>query len=504
MDTKLRLATICLLCVMVSVLLSSFSFGSAQDGIDTIPSSTPDDLVPVLLLDSSQSPASFSGRSVLFSSIYYDNPSSFTRQAIDLTSPSFYSPSTGYIYVYSPRISYVPSSHVIEINFSTPSQSAVYSRISLRTFSSNNFIFPTGSDISSDGVTCTVPVSSSYSGSSFVPSNLRYYVIGSSVPVDSDPTFPAPSPEQYGQARAIWEYYEGSKPSAYTLLYDIAINQGLALNTIADNSTEILKLLQNGVGSGSGSGSGSTPEFVLDYSGIWRPVLNNLSVDSAGGALRQIMVDTNDIMNDTYDTLISLKSLRSDVGFETSLSMSQPNIANPQSPVTTSVSSLASAFRVLSENQTFSYSADSSRWNILNDFVGRIETLYASDEDIAFQESQQATVDQVKDDFFGDDPAFSPSTSSDAKSAVNGVVSGFSGGTDITFGQAVAVMGDTSAWGQFFTQAVSDSLDTSESALISVVSDDDLSYIDDIPPDVIHVPSQPTFSDLYPDYVEGE
>ena len=63
-----------------------------------------------------------------------------------------------------------------------------------------------------------------------------------------DPTFPAPSSEQYGQARAIWEYYEGSKLFAYTLLYDIAINQGLALNTIADNSTEILKLLQNVVG----------------------------------------------------------------------------------------------------------------------------------------------------------------------------------------------------------------------------------------------------------------
>lgn len=503
MDTKHRPIAICLLCVMVSILLSSFSFVSAQDGIETIPSSVPDDLVPVLLLDSSKSPASFSANSVLFSSIYYDNPSSFTRQAIDLTSPSFYSPSTGYIYVYSPLISYVPSSNIIKIVFSTPSQSAIYSRISLRTFSSNNFIYPSGSDISSDGVTCTVPVSTSYSGSSFVPSNLRYYVIGSSVPVDSDPTYPVPTSDQLAQSRAIWEYRPSSQQlTTYNLLQGLYTDVHLSLAKIADNSSAILELLQ----SGSGSGSGSGDDF--EYPSIWAPTISSFPESSAGGSLYQIM--KNSFLSST-----SLSNLEEyflnfteywveHFGYDSSVSMSQPNISKPETPITTTVSSLASAIRVLSENQTFSYSADSARWDVSNDFISRIETLYASDEDIAFQESQQETVDQVKDDFFGDDPAFSPSTSSNAKSAVNGVVSGFSGGTDITFGQAVAVMGDTSAWSQFFTQDVSDSLDTSSSAAIAVIANDDLSYIDDIPPDAIHVPFQPTFSDLYPDYVEGE
>lgn len=131
--------------------------------------------------------------------------------------------------------------------------------------------------------------------------------------------------------------------------------------------------------------------------------------------------------------------------------------------------------------------------------LAALQSVWADEEDIAFHESLDDTVSAVKDDYYGDDAVFTADTSKGSKQIVSGIGSAWSAGSDITPNQTINVMNNTTAWSQFFTPQMAATMDTVNTPVaISVDNvENPYAWIDDIPPDEMHVPNIPTYEDLY-------
>lgn len=131
--------------------------------------------------------------------------------------------------------------------------------------------------------------------------------------------------------------------------------------------------------------------------------------------------------------------------------------------------------------------------------LSALQSVWADEEDIAFRESLDDTVTAVKDDYYGDDAAFTADTSKGSKQIVSGIGSAWSAGSEVTPNQTINVMNNTTAWSQFFTPQMAATMDTVNTPVAISVDNDDNPYawIDDIPPDEMHVPNIPTYEDLY-------